>query len=199
MLARLSARFPVFFRVFLTALSTALLITSTGAFKSAPIAVSASSTSPAAQPSNTILTAAYRSLAGVYDAHEWHLLHLAHLAHLSYLQQLAAQARYAAARPAAHPVTDAVRAPVQEAAAESYSGSGSFQSCVISRESGGNPDAQNPASTASGLYGFLDTTWTAVTGLPGPARDYSVSRQTAAFDKLYAEAGTSPWAPSDGC
>jgi hypothetical protein len=75
----------------------------------------------------------------------------------------------------------------------------SFQACVIARESGGNPEAQNPDSTASGLYGFLDTTWTSVTGLPGPARDYSVAQQNAAFEKLYAEAGTSPWAPSDGC
>lgn len=80
------------------------------------------------------------------------------------------------------------------------SGGGSaFQACVIARESGGNPEAQNPDSTASGLYGFLDTTWTSVTGLPGPARDYSVAQQDAAFEELYAEAGTSPWAPSDGC
>lgn len=75
----------------------------------------------------------------------------------------------------------------------------SFQACVIQRESGGNPYAQNPSSTASGLYGFLDSTWTAVTGLPGPARDYSVAEQDAAFEKAYAEDGTSPWAPWDGC
>jgi hypothetical protein len=74
-----------------------------------------------------------------------------------------------------------------------------FQECVITRESGGNRYAQNPSSTASGLYGFLNTTWTAVTGLPGPARAYSVAEQDAAFEKLYAEAGTSPWAPYDGC
>lgn len=76
---------------------------------------------------------------------------------------------------------------------------GSFQACVIQAESGGNPDAQNPTSTASGLYGFLDTTWTSVTGLPGPARAYSVATQNAAFLKLYAEDGTAPWAAYDGC
>ena len=70
---------------------------------------------------------------------------------------------------------------------------------VISHESSGNPDAQNPDSTASGLFGFLTSTWTAVTGLPGPARDYSVAAQEAAFNKLYAEDGTAPWAPYDGC
>jgi hypothetical protein len=76
---------------------------------------------------------------------------------------------------------------------------GSFQQCVIQRESGGNPDAQNPYSTASGLYGFLDSTWTGVTGLPGPARDYSVAVQNAAFAKAYAESGTADWASYDGC
>jgi hypothetical protein len=121
----------------------------------------------------------------LYDHHAWHMLHEAHEAYLR-----------AMARQQYRPVTVAAVARPAEA---SYSGGGGFQSCVISRESGGNPDAQNPVSTASGLYGFLDTTWTAVTGLPGPARDYSAAQQTAAFWKLYAEAGTSPWGPSDGC
>ncbi len=78
-------------------------------------------------------------------------------------------------------------------------GMSGFEACVIRAESGGNQYAQNPTSTASGLFGFLDTTWTAVTGLPGPARDYSVGQQEAAFQKEYAEAGTSPWGPYDGC
>jgi hypothetical protein len=77
--------------------------------------------------------------------------------------------------------------------------SSSFQECVIQRESGGNPRAQNPSSTASGLYGFLDSTWTSVTGLPGPARDYSVAEQNAGFERAYAQDGTSPWGPYDGC
>jgi len=79
------------------------------------------------------------------------------------------------------------------------SASSSFQACVIRAESGGNPVAQNPVSTASGLYGFLNTTWTAVMGIPGPARAYSVAMQNEAFERLYAEAGTSPWGPYDGC
>jgi len=75
----------------------------------------------------------------------------------------------------------------------------SFQSCVIYQESRGDPQAQSPSSSASGLYGFLDGTWESVTGLPGPARDYSVAQQTAAFQKLYAEEGAAPWAAWDGC
>jgi hypothetical protein len=85
------------------------------------------------------------------------------------------------------------------AASAAVSPAGGFEACVIQHESGGNADAQNPTSTASGLYGFLSTTWTAVTGLPGPARDYSPAQQQAAFDKLYAQSGTSPWAAYDGC
>jgi hypothetical protein len=33
----------------------------------------------------------------------------------------------------------------------------------------------------------------------GGAQTAPASVQEAAFDKLYAEAGTSPWAPYDGC
>lgn len=81
----------------------------------------------------------------------------------------------------------------------SMAGLSSFEACVIQRESGGDPTAQNPVSTASGLFGFLDSTWTAVTGLPGPARDYSVATQERAFAREYAIAGTAPWARYDGC
>jgi hypothetical protein len=77
--------------------------------------------------------------------------------------------------------------------------SGSFESCVITRESGGNPDAQNPDSTASGLFGFLDTTWDSVMpGYPAPARDWSVAIQDEGFNREYAQDGMSPW-DADGC
>lgn len=75
---------------------------------------------------------------------------------------------------------------------------GSFQSCVISRESGGNPKAVNPSSGAGGLYQFLPSTWVSL-GYSGSPQDASVAVQNQAFQKLYAEDGTSPWAPSDGC
>ena len=75
---------------------------------------------------------------------------------------------------------------------------GSFQSCVISRESGGNPRAVNPSSGAGGLYQFLPSTWASL-GYSGLPENASVSEQTQAFNQLYAEDGTSPWAPSDHC
>lgn len=77
-----------------------------------------------------------------------------------------------------------------------------FESCVISHESGGNPQAVNSASGAGGLFQFLPSTWAALgyaSSYPGGAQTAPASVQEAAFEKLYAEAGTSPWAPYDGC
>jgi hypothetical protein len=84
----------------------------------------------------------------------------------------------------------------------SAAGMGAFESCVISRESGGNPHAVNPVSGAGGLFQFLPSTWAGLGfagGYPGGAQTAPVGVQEAAFAKLYAEAGTSPWRPYDGC
>ena len=75
---------------------------------------------------------------------------------------------------------------------------GTFQACVIARESGGNARAVNPASGAGGLYQFLPGTWQSL-GYSGLPQDAPVSVQNAAFQQEYAQSGTSPWAPSDGC
>ena len=90
------------------------------------------------------------------------------------------------AAPAARPATSYRAAP------------GSFQSCVIQRESSGNPAAVNPASGAGGLYGFLPSTWHGL-GFSGLPENAPVSVQNAAFAKEYAQSGTSAWAPYDGC
>ena len=77
-----------------------------------------------------------------------------------------------------------------------------FEACVISRESGGNPRAVNPSSGAGGLFQFLPSTWAGLGyagAYPGGAQTAPVGVQEAAFAKLFAEAGTSPWAPYDGC
>jgi hypothetical protein len=81
-------------------------------------------------------------------------------------------------------------------------GMSAFEACVISRESGGNPAAYNPASGAGGLFQFLPSTWASLgfaSAYPGGAQTAPASVQEQAFAKLYAEAGTSPWAPYDGC
>jgi len=100
------------------------------------------------------------------------------------------------ARPGRH------AAPAAPAGQVSTAGLGGFESCVIAHESGGNPRAVNATSGAGGLYQFLPSTWASLgfaSAYPGGAQTAPVSVQRAAFAKLYAEAGTSPWAPYDGC
>ena len=88
--------------------------------------------------------------------------------------------------------------PAQTVRSTVYStAGGSFAGCVIARESGGNPYAVNPSSGAGGLFQFLPSTWASL-GYSGAPQDASVATQYAAFEKLYAEMGRSPWA-SDGC
>ena len=85
------------------------------------------------------------------------------------------------------------------ASSASYSGaSGSFQSCVIQAESGGNASAVNASSGAGGLYGFLPSTWQGL-GFSGSPQNASVAEQNAAFAKEYAQSGTSAWCAYDGC
>jgi resuscitation-promoting factor RpfC len=111
-----------------------------------------------------------------------------------------------APQPAAEAVTStapaasapAAPAPAQPATAAYNGASGSFQSCVIQRESGGNPAAVNASSGAGGLYQFLPSTWHAL-GYSGLPQNAPVSVQNEAFAKEYAQSGTSAWAPYDGC
>ena len=88
-------------------------------------------------------------------------------------------------------------APAQPVTA-TYSGSGSFQSCVIRAESGGNAGAVNGSSGAGGLYGFLPSTWQSL-GFSGLPENASVSQQNAAFAKEYSQSGSAAWSAYDGC
>jgi LysM repeat protein len=98
--------------------------------------------------------------------------------------------------------SDPAPAPQSQPQSVGTGGLSAFESCVISHESGGNPEAVNPSSGAGGLFQFLPSTWASLGfagSYPGGAQTAPVSVQEAAFNKLYAEAGTSPWAPYDGC
>jgi murein DD-endopeptidase MepM/ murein hydrolase activator NlpD len=75
---------------------------------------------------------------------------------------------------------------------------GSFQQCVISRESGGDAQVMN-GSGHYGLYQFSYSAWVAAGGNPGDFGNASVSEQNQVFATAYAQDGTSPWAPYDGC
>jgi LysM repeat protein len=85
------------------------------------------------------------------------------------------------------------------ATASTYSGSaGSFQACVIARESGGNPQVMN-ASGHYGLYQFSASTWAAYGGNPADFGHASVAEQNQVFANAIAAGGESNWAPYDGC
>ena len=75
---------------------------------------------------------------------------------------------------------------------------GSFQSCVIARESGGNSQVMN-ASGHYGLYQFSYSAWVAAGGSGADFGHASAAEQNQVFDTAYAQDGTSPWAPYDGC
>jgi hypothetical protein len=86
-------------------------------------------------------------------------------------------------------------APAQAATASQplTAGMSSFEQCVAWHESGDNPTA-----SSAGLFGILPATW-AQLGYSGTAGQASVALQKVAFQRLYAQDGTSPWAPYDGC
>lgn len=77
---------------------------------------------------------------------------------------------------------------------------GGIAACIRKWESGGNYTAQNPSSTASGAYQFLDSTWQHVTGLSGRAMNYPPSTQDSAFYKLWnGGAGSGQWTTAYHC
>jgi len=101
----------------------------------------------------------------------------------------AARARAAAAAAAAA----RQRAAATEASQPITAGMSAYEQCVAWRESGDNPTA-----SSAGLFGILPSTW-AELGYSGTAGQAPVALQKVAFQRLYAEYGTQPWSPSDGC
>jgi hypothetical protein len=83
--------------------------------------------------------------------------------------------------------------PAASSPSSLLSGMSAFERCVAWRESGDNPTA-----SSAGLFGILPATWASL-GYQGTAGQASVAAQKAAFNRLYAQDGTSPWAPYDGC
>jgi LysM repeat protein len=75
---------------------------------------------------------------------------------------------------------------------------GSFQQCVISRESGGSAQVMN-STGHYGLYQFSESTWVANGGSAASFGHASVAEQNQVFSNAYAASGTAPWAPYDGC
>ena len=110
-----------------------------------------------------------------------------------------------AAAPVAAPVSTvstAQAAPTQVESttqpASTYSGSGSFQSCVISAESGGNSQVMN-GSGHYGLYQFSESTWEEYGGSASTFGNASVSEQNQVFNTAISQGGESNWSAYDGC
>ena len=117
-------------------------------------------------------------------------------------KRLALKYRPVEATPTSVPSIGTIAAPTQQVGQASSAGSGapagSFQQCVISRESGGNSQVMN-SSGHYGLYQFDQSTWTANGGSAADFGNASVAEQNQVFNNAYAASGTSPWAPYDGC
>ncbi len=107
-----------------------------------------------------------------------------------------------AAAPVSTVTTTAPSAPAQVTStaqpASTYSGGSGFQSCVISRESGGNSQVTN-GSGHYGLYQFSEGTWEAYGGSASTFGNASVSEQNQVFDNAIAQGGSSNWSAYDGC
>lgn len=99
----------------------------------------------------------------------------------------------------------ATPAPVQQShyssPSSSYvptSGDSGFQSCVIQRESGGDPAVMN-SSGHYGLYQFSASTWAEYGGKPADFGNASVAEQNQVFSNAMAAGGASNWSAYDGC
>lgn len=69
---------------------------------------------------------------------------------------------------------------------------------IMMCESGGNPTAQNPTSSASGLFQVITSTWGNYAGY-ARAMYAPVAVQWRHARELFALAGTRPWAASRSC
>lgn len=215
MLSQLSARMPIFLRVILTAASafgfvtvaSGLIAFSAGPAVALPAASSlAAGVSDASALQDAASSARMHAVQAQNAINAAHSQHMAHAAHMQVLAQAAAEAK-AAAQAAAQAREQAAAqakaatpppAPQLSTATVSTAGFGSFQACVIARESGGNPQVMN-STGHYGLYQFSASTWAAYGGNPADFGHASVAEQNQVFANAMAAGGESNWAPYDGC
>lgn len=77
----------------------------------------------------------------------------------------------------------------------------SVSGAIATCESGNNPRARNPGSSASGAWQLLKGTWASVGGLlfAPTAAQATYDQQAMAARRLYARDGLNPWAASRSC
>lgn len=93
---------------------------------------------------------------------------------------------YGTKEPETSPAPSGGSAPVVESVADLN------WAALAECESGGDPNAVNPAGPYYGLYQFSQSTWEAVGG-EGVPTDASASEQTYRAQKLYAQSGDEQW------
>lgn len=183
-----------------TAVSIVVTVPATGSPRLADVArsqvrISAPSFAqvPATPDKSLALRAARTATLAAQAAHAFHVNHVAHMRLLAARRAAARATAAAAAYAKAHP---AVSQP--QASPGGFSVSSSFQQCVISRESGGNPGIWN-ASGHWGLYQFSYSTWVMHGGAPSLFGHASAAYQTEIFWNTVRADGGSDWSPYDGC
>lgn len=103
--------------------------------------------------------------------------------------------------PAPAPAPAAQVSAPASATATSYSSApagGSFEQCVIARESGGQTQVMN-ATGHYGLYQFSASTWAEYGGSPADFGNASAAEQHQVFANAIAAGGQSNWSAYDGC
>lgn len=97
-------------------------------------------------------------------------------------------------RPAPPKIPASPKGSVREQVAHWWPGDDRWALDIVDCESGFNISADNPSpeSTASGLWGFLDSTWQTMGG-SGRALGKPVKEQTQRAWKLYVTEGPSQW------
>lgn len=103
-----------------------------------------------------------------------------------------------AAAVAAGPTTAGTATSAVVAAARIPTRWQTFAECVVKRESGGRRDAQNPTSSAQGLYQFLDRPWRHGLAYMATARMREAGMSKAAAKSLRIKLQATPikhWAP----
>jgi len=151
---------------------------------------------------------ATRPVKPAISAHENHVNHLKLVAAAKAARDKAAAEKRAAKLARAKALREAKykawlakqKAVVKKKTTTTRVGLSGIAACIAKYESGGNPRAENPTSTASGLFQFIDGTWRAVTGRSDRASDAPVSVQIAAFYKLWnGGKGASHWVTAHKC
>jgi uncharacterized protein YabE (DUF348 family) len=93
---------------------------------------------------------------------------------------------------AEEPVTEIVRVGTKPVPQNTPEADGLNWAALADCESGGNPQAVNPAGPYYGLYQFLESTWRSVGGTGVPT-DHSAAEQTYRAQILYKRSGAGQW------